>query len=43
MKVTFKITNGLLDEVQADLLSPHAFAHERVGFISAGFHPSAAT
>ncbi|MBN9248193.1 MAG: hypothetical protein J0I81_12255 [Hyphomicrobium sp.] len=36
MKVTFKIAKGLLDDVQADLLRSHAFAHERVGFISAG-------
>jgi hypothetical protein len=36
MKVRFKITRALLDAVLADLRHPHAFAHERVGFIAAG-------
>lgn len=36
MTVTFKITSALLAEIRADLHRPHAFAHERVGFISAG-------
>lgn len=36
MKASFKITRRLLDEIQADLARRHAFAHERVGFISAG-------
>jgi hypothetical protein len=36
MKICFKITRALLSSVRADLVRPHAFAHERVGFISAG-------
>lgn len=36
MNVRFKITAELLAQVRADLVRPHAFAHERVGFISAG-------
>lgn len=36
MKVRFKITADLLANIRADLTRPHAFAHERVGFISAG-------
>jgi len=36
MRVNFKITQSLLADVRADLVRPHAFAHERVGFISAG-------
>lgn len=36
MKALFKITHALLAEIRADLIRPHAFAHERVGFISAG-------
>ncbi len=36
MKLTLKITGGLLAAVRSDLSRPHAFAHERVGFISAG-------
>ena len=31
-----KITSALLDEVRRDLARPHAFAHERVGFLKAG-------
>ena len=36
MNVRFKITRALLDAIRADLRRPHPFAHERVGFISAG-------
>jgi hypothetical protein len=36
MKLLFKITSSLLATVRIDLRRPHPFAHERVGFISAG-------
>lgn len=36
MNIRFKIMNALLAAVRADLGRPHAFAHERVGFIAAG-------
>lgn len=36
MKVCFKITIGLLMSIRTDLRRSHYFAHERVGFISAG-------
>lgn len=36
MNVRFKIGAKLLGEVRRDLHRPHPFAHERVGFISAG-------
>jgi len=36
MTVRFKITRHLLEAIRHDLVRPHAFAHERVGFISAG-------
>jgi hypothetical protein len=36
MKARFKITRTLLDAIRNDLRRPHAFAHERVGFIAAG-------
>jgi len=36
MKIRFKITSALLSTIRIDLRRPHAFAHERVGFISAG-------
>lgn len=36
MKVRFKITSALLARIRIDLRRPHPFAHERVGFISAG-------
>lgn len=36
MKVCFKITTASLTEIRSDLRRPHPFAHERVGFISAG-------
>jgi len=36
MNVTFKITTRLLEEIRRDLHRHHAFAYERVGFISAG-------
>lgn len=36
MNIHFKITKTLLAAIRADLRRPHAFAHERVGFIAAG-------
>lgn len=36
MRVAVKITSALLDLVRRDLVRPHAFAHERVGFLTAG-------
>jgi hypothetical protein len=36
MNIRFKVTTALLTTVRIDLRRPHAFAHERVGFIAAG-------
>jgi hypothetical protein len=36
MKLHFRITRALVTAVRIDLRRPHPFAHERVGFISAG-------
>lgn len=36
MNIRFKITSALLATIRIDLRRPHPFAHERVGFISAG-------
>lgn len=36
MKLTLKITKQLLVDIRHDLARQHPFAHERVGFISAG-------
>jgi len=36
MKVSLKINGPLLDEIRRDLARPHGFAHERVGFLTAG-------
>jgi hypothetical protein len=36
MNIRFKITSALLATIRDDLNRPHPFAHERVGFISAG-------
>lgn len=36
MMVTLKIAGHLLDRVRSDLERPHFFAHERVGFLTAG-------
>lgn len=36
MKVRFKVMDALLAAIRDDLRRPHAFAHERVGFIAAG-------
>ncbi len=36
MKVRFKIPARMLDDIRADLRRRHAFAHERVGFLTAG-------
>lgn len=35
MKVTIKIMRSLLENVRLDLVRPHSFAHERVGFLIA--------
>jgi hypothetical protein len=35
VSIHFKITRQLLGEIRRDLARPHAFAHERVGFLSA--------
>ena len=40
MTVRFKITAALLAMVREDVRRPHPFAHERVGFISAGLSTS---
>ena len=40
MTVRFKITAALLAAVREDVRRPHPFAHERVGFISAGLSSS---
>ena len=40
MKVRFKITTELLVAIRIDLRRRHAFAYERVGFISAGLSAS---
>lgn len=34
MKALFRIEQGLLKQIHSDLSRPHAFAHERVGFIA---------
>lgn len=36
MRARFKIPGQMLDDIRADLRRRHAFAHERVGFITAG-------
>jgi hypothetical protein len=36
MKIRFKITRALVSAVRTDLHRTHPFAHERVGFITAG-------
>ncbi|UFW90473.1 hypothetical protein BjapCC829_18825 [Bradyrhizobium barranii] len=36
MIIRFKITSALITTVRDDLRRPHPFAHERVGFITAG-------
>jgi hypothetical protein len=36
MKARIKIPNAMLDEIRDDLHRPHAFAYERVGFMTAG-------
>lgn len=36
MKVTLKIPSRMLDGIHTDLRRPHPFAHERVGFMTAG-------
>src|ERR1039457_6604405 len=34
LRVTFRATWAFLSNVRKDLMRPHAFAHERVGFIT---------
>ena len=36
MTACLKIPNRLLADIRADLARPHPFAHERVGFLTAG-------
>lgn len=36
MRVSLKIAGPLLDQVRCDVARPHVFAHERVGFLTAG-------
>lgn len=36
MKARIKVLNPMLAEIQRDLHRPHAFAYERVGFMTAG-------
>lgn len=36
MKARIKIPTGLLASIRIDLARPHRFAHERVGFLTAG-------
>jgi hypothetical protein len=36
MRSRFKIPSRLMARIRADLARPHAFAHERVGFLTAG-------
>lgn len=40
MNVCLKITASLLETIRTDLRRPHRFAHERVGFVSAGVSAS---
>lgn len=35
MNIVFRVSETLLADVRADLVRPHPFAHERVGFIAA--------
>ena len=35
MTITIKITSSLIREIRKDLSRPHAFAYERIGFITA--------
>jgi len=42
MKARFKILGSMLANIRTDLARPHAFAHERVGFITAGVAADAA-
>jgi len=34
MNIVFRSTQGFMDRVRSDLMRPHPFAHERVGFIA---------
>ncbi|MFC3052387.1 hypothetical protein [Kordiimonas pumila] len=36
MNIRLKIPTGLFDKIRSDLKRPHFFAHERVGFLTAG-------
>jgi hypothetical protein len=39
VKTVFRIEQGLLEKIRLDLARPHAFAHERVGFIACKVGP----
>lgn len=36
MNITLKIDGSVLDSMRSDLARPHFFAHERIGFLTAG-------
>lgn len=40
MKINFRITSKLLKKIHSDLSRPHAYAAERVGFLSCGVSKS---
>jgi hypothetical protein len=42
MKISIRMTKGLLEEIHMDLSRPHAFAHERVGFIACALSSTSA-
>ena len=42
MRIVLKITRNLLRSIRLDLIRPHPFAYERVGFISANFSSASA-
>ena len=37
MRAHLRVTQGLVDNARSDLMRPHAFAHERVAFITCKF------
>lgn len=40
MRTTVRLTKALLDDIHGDLSRPHAYAHERVGFIACALSSS---
>jgi hypothetical protein len=42
VKTTLRLTKAFLEDVHRDLSRPHAFAHERVGFIACALSPTSA-